>query len=134
MVCGCAHTVFSCIFKICMEFIDVNVLCCLLFGCHLFLFFGRSPLLHVCLPFQLLIPWLQNSGVVWTILEIGSQKNPSSPLFVIFSSKRISVQFVLSIRAFPSDITWKLLWSARVTLSKFSFRPGITSISDNVTQ
>ena len=61
-------------------------------------------------------------------------RNYLPPLFSIFLSKQITVGFFLIIRVSPSGVTWKHFGISRVMLNAFLCRPGITEISDNVTQ
>ena len=47
----------------------------------------------------------------------------------------VKVNFYLvffSIRALPSEVTWKPFYSAHATINIFACRLGITDISDNV--
>ena len=83
-----------------MELIDVHFMCHLFFGYLLFLFLDLRP-------FQFPLLGTQKSGVVWTLVEIGSKK--TFPYFP-FSCQTNLVDFFLSIRASPYYINWKPFW------------------------
>ena len=76
----------------------------------------------------------QNSGIIWIIVEIGGLKEYFAAIFAIFLSKLFSVELFLSIRASYYDVTWKIFCSDRIMLNKFAYRPGIMTVSDNITQ
>ena len=54
--------------------------------------------------------------------------NTLQPLFVIFLSKGILVNFFLRISGLPSGVTWKPFCSYRVRIDKNLCRTGITGI------
>ena len=131
MICGRAHNIFSGMAEICVELVGVNFLRHNCFGCCLFL----PSLLDIRLIFlQASSYWGPKEQHFFLLYNLVFSRNPSPDLFVIFLSKRILVKLFLSIRASPSDVTWKPYCSTRVTLNIFANRRSITAVFDNVTQ
>ena len=112
-----------------MDLVSVHFLRRNLFGCHVLLIPDCCPLrLYGCLPFRILLLGVQNSGVVYALLEIGGHYKSFAGFVCHFLVKTNLGGIFLSIRFSTSDVTWKPFFSTCVMINIFACRPGIRAV------